>query len=217
MSSLKRPPPPVTQPPPKQRKCGVCGGFGHDRRNCRAINSATADSPIANRAVGQNVVTDVGSPPPLVLTAVQKASSVDWERVLYVVFDLETTGRSRQRDEIIELAAMVLDPNGVHIEDATFSEFVKPKAPISAFITHLTSITNDDVRQAEPFPIVGDAFIRFMQQQADDYSTSHEKIIEHVILVGHNGKVFDIPFFVQQLSVNHMSSTLFYREWAGRR
>jgi DNA polymerase III epsilon subunit-like protein len=41
-------------------------------------------------------------------------------------FDLETTGRSRQRDGIIELAAVL----GVEFEDAFFSEFVKPTKPI---------------------------------------------------------------------------------------
>jgi DNA polymerase III alpha subunit (gram-positive type) len=47
-------------------------------------------------------------------------SKLDWGSVLYVVFDLETTGRSRQRDEIIELAAVILNESGVEIEDAFF-------------------------------------------------------------------------------------------------
>jgi DNA polymerase III subunit alpha, Gram-positive type len=55
----------------------------------------------------------------------------------YVVFDLETTGRSRQKDKIIELAAVILDCLGVEIEDAFFSEFVKPTKPIPPFITEL--------------------------------------------------------------------------------
>ena len=41
-------------------------------------------------------------PPPPVLQAEDWGSIIDWGSVLYVVFDLETTGRSRQRDKIIE-------------------------------------------------------------------------------------------------------------------
>jgi DNA polymerase III alpha subunit (gram-positive type) len=41
---------------------------------------------------------------------VQDAPTIDWEKVLYVVFDLETAGHSRQRDEIIEVAGHFLDP-----------------------------------------------------------------------------------------------------------
>jgi hypothetical protein len=68
----------------------------------------------------------------------------------------------------------------------------------------LTSITSKDVSKAEPFLTVGDAFIRFMQEHADEYSTTHGKVIEHIILVGHNGQVFDILFFVYKLCVHHI-------------
>lgn len=61
----------------------------------------------------QNGVEDGPQPPPIFPTLVQNVSSVNWERVLYVVFDLETTGRCRQRDDIIELSAQVLDPSGI--------------------------------------------------------------------------------------------------------
>lgn len=160
---------------------------------------------VAGRVSGPNAVTEVPLPPPFILTTVQDTSSIDWEKVLYVVFDLETTGRSRQHDEIIELAAVVLDGSGIPIEDAEFSHFVKPKTAIPPFITELTSITNDNVANAEQFPEVADAFIRFMQQNADEYDGP----IDHVILVGHNGKVFDIPFFIQQLRCNQMVERFF--------
>jgi DNA polymerase III alpha subunit (gram-positive type) len=127
---------------------------------------------------------------------------------LYVVFDLETTGRVRQRDEIIEVGASIYDQNGMPVEDAHFSQFVKPKARIPSFITQLTTITDDDVAEAEPFPVVADAFIRFMQQHADE----NDGPISHVIMVGHNAKVFDIPFFVQKLSSNNMADCSFFQD-----
>lgn len=130
---------------------------------------------------------------------------------MYVVFDLETTGRVRQRDEIIEVAASVHDKNGIPLEDALFSQFAKPTTSIPAFITQLTNITDDDVADAEPFPAVADAFIRFMQQHAED----NDGDIDHIILVGHNAKVFDVPFFVQKLCLYDMADRFFQDERFG--
>jgi DNA polymerase III alpha subunit (gram-positive type) len=132
--------------------------------------------------------------------------SVDWEKVLYVVFDLETTGLSRKQHEIIELAAVILDHNGIQIEDASFVQLVKPTNPIPSFITTLTSITNDDVRDADNFKEVGGAFLRFMQQHADEYGGGGS--VDHILLVGHNARVFDIPFLMQQLHVHNIHETL---------
>jgi hypothetical protein len=97
-------------------------------------------------------------------------------------FDLETTGSSRQRDEIIELAAVVW--SDVEIEDAFFTQSVKPRNPIPPFITELISITNKDVSAAESFPAVGNAFIRFMQQHAEENKNSNEgSPVDNTILI----------------------------------
>ena len=100
----------------------------------------------------------------------QDVSSVNWEKVLYVVFDLETTGRSRERDEIIEVAAQVLDPSGIQLEDGLFSHLVKPTSAIPQFITELTTITNEMVSLCENFATVADAFLQIVKRQADKYS-----------------------------------------------
>jgi ATP-dependent DNA helicase DinG len=126
-----------------------------------------------------------------------------------VVFDLETTGHSRQRDEIIEVAGQFLDPIGIQLEDGVFEQLVRPNQCVSPFITQLTTITNDLVRNSERFPAVADAFIRFMQGRADEYSAEKGITIGHIILVAHNGKGFNIPFFVQQLSKHNTLNLLF--------
>jgi hypothetical protein len=102
MSSPKTPAAPINRPVAKQRKCGVCGQHGHNRRKCPAAPAATA-TPIVNGQVGDgndvNSATEDVPPPPPVLQA-DYGSNIDWGSVLYVVFDLETTERSRQRDKI---------------------------------------------------------------------------------------------------------------------
>ena len=205
MASPNQTSPHLSRPPRKKRKCGGCGQTGHDRRNCPSVPRQPRENPVSDTAPATNGVQIVPSPIPFVITTTRGVSPIDWDKVLYIVFDLETTGRSRQKDEIIEIAALVLDHFGVHIENASFSTFVKPTTNIPPYITELTSITNDDVRMAEPFPVVAQEFIRFMQQQADE----NEHDIQHVILVGHNGKAFDIPFFVQQLCIHNMADVFF--------
>jgi DNA polymerase III epsilon subunit-like protein len=86
---------------------------------------------------------------------------------------------------------------------------VRPSQCVSPFITQLTSITNDLVSNSKRFPAVADTFFRFMQGRADEYSAEKGITIGHIILVAHNGKGFDIPFFLQQLSKHNMLDFFF--------
>jgi hypothetical protein len=65
------------------------------------------------------------------------------------------------------------------------------------------------VKDAEPFRIVAESFIAFMKEQANTYSTTEGVPVEHILLVGHNSKSFDVPFFVKQLSINNMANQFF--------
>jgi DNA polymerase III epsilon subunit-like protein len=209
MPSPKQPPARKQRATPKQRKCGGCGQLGHDRRKCPVPNLPPARQRARKQVVNQDGVaggTSNATPP---TTVVQDAPTIDWDKVLYVVFDLETTGHSRHRDEIIEVAGHFLDPIGIQIEDGAFEQLVRPNQCVSPFITQLTTITNDLVSNSERFPAVADAFIRFMQGRADEYSAEKGITIGHIILVAHNGKGFDIPFFIQQLSKHNMLDLLF--------
>ena len=93
----------------------------------------------------------------------------------YVVFDIETTGFSCERDKIIEIGA-------VKVEDGKivdrFSEFVDPERPIPYRIQKLTNISDDMVRGAGTIGEVLPKFIAFS---------------EGCVMVGHNVG-FDISF-----------------------
>ena len=98
-----------------------------------------------------------------------------------VVFDLETTGLSSRRHEIIQIAAMRISDGEIQPDDSFFS-YVKPQASISRFITSYTGITNEDVKDA---PMPKDVLPDFSKYCGDS------------LLVAHNGQRFDLPFVMR--------------------
>jgi 3'-5' exoribonuclease 1 len=82
----------------------------------------------------------------------------------YVIVDLEATcwekGTSPDRQEIIEIGAVSLDSN-VGPASEEFACFVRPliRPFLSAFCVQLTGVRQEDVDQAELFPV---AFERFL-------------------------------------------------------
>ena len=96
----------------------------------------------------------------------------------YTIIDIETTGLSRYYDEIIELSALKVKDNKVV---GKFNSLVKPEYEIPEFITELTGISNEMVKDAPNIHHVLPEYIEFI---ADD------------IIVGHNVH-FDIGFINQ--------------------
>ena len=88
------------------RKCGVCHGIGHDRRNCPSLLTTVVRAPSVTDT-SHTTGVEIPPVPPLVnLQQLGNPIEIDMERVLYFVFDLETTGFVNKRDEIIEIAGL---------------------------------------------------------------------------------------------------------------
>ena len=91
----------------------------------------------------------------------------------YVVFDLETTGVSQERDDIIEVSAVRVC---AHKVVDSYSTLVNPHGPIPPDATQVNGITDDMVKDA---PDIGEAMEGFLA------------FIGASVLVGHNIHTFD--------------------------
>lgn len=105
----------------------------------------------------------------------------------YTVVDIETTGLSPQKDDIIELSALKVRDNKV-VEE--FSTLLKSSKGVSSFISGLTGITNSMLNNA---PIIEDVLPEFLAFIGND------------IILGHNVN-FDMRFIKAktQLVLNKM-------------
>ena len=96
----------------------------------------------------------------------------------YIVIDLETSGLSKNSNEIIEIA-MIKIQSGQEI--GRFQSLVKPYQPISSKITSITGITNEMLEAAPHFSDVADSVVSFIGDN---------------VLIAHNS-TFDMGFFVR--------------------
>ena len=85
--------------------------------------------------------------------------------VPFVVFDIETTGFNKEKDRIIEIGAVKVQ-NGETVD--TFSTFINPEIPIPEKITELTSITDDQVKDAQTIREVLPQFMKFWSRTMPD-------------------------------------------------
>ena len=98
----------------------------------------------------------------------------------YTVVDIETTGFTSDKSEILEISAIRVRNN---LPVATFSSLVKPQKYIPYAITRLTGITNDAVRYAPPIDDVLHGFATFLGND---------------VIVGYNVN-FDVNFLYDNL------------------
>ena len=111
-----------------------------------------------------------------------------------IVLDIETTGLWIEKDKIIEIALIKCNPN--ETQDIYESK-VNPGIPVPAFITELTGISNDDLKNAPYFRNIAEELLNFIGD-AD--------------LAGFNIEKFDLP--VLEREMNEAGYTF---DWRNRR
>lgn len=111
---------------------------------------------------------------------------------MYAIIDIETTGGQPSQDRITEIAIFIHD--GHQIVDK-YNTLINPERPIPFFITQLTGITDDMVREAPKFHEVAKDIVKFTEGK---------------IFVAHNVR-FDYSFIKKEfadLGYNYQRKTL---------
>jgi DNA polymerase III epsilon subunit-like protein/Rad3-related DNA helicase len=102
---------------------------------------------------------------------------------MFICLDLETTGLNAKKDEIIEVAIIKFDHDGIHEE---WSELVNPGIPIPEFTQRLTGITNEMVKNARGI----DALRETILKKVGDLPIMGHFIFFDINFLNHNG--FDL-------------------------
>lgn len=111
--------------------------------------------------------------------------------MIFVIFDIETTGLSPTRDNIIQIAALKLNV-GTWEQSELFSTLVRSDSGVPSYITRLTNITDAQVKAAPPPEEALVSFSRF--------------IGEDTTLIAHYGPRFDMRF-IRESCIKHRIET----------
>lgn len=109
---------------------------------------------------------------------------------MFISLDIETTGLSKERDEIIEIGAARYDNNGNQID--TYKTFVKPISSVPEIVTHITNITDEDLKDAPSIDAIADEFFEYMGNDpivGHNISFDTEFLSEKGIML--TGKLYD--------------------------
>ena len=102
-----------------------------------------------------------------------------------IYYDTETTGVKSATDKIIEIAGY--NP----ITKKSFCEFVNPGISIPQVVTDITNITDDMVKDAQGFDVVGQKFFDFCTPNA--------------MLIAHNNDGFDKHFLLHEAKRHNLT------------
>lgn len=127
-----------------------------------------------------NLFSDTNDTPEILKQKHTKPNSLDNIPENCVIVDIETTGFSVLNDSIIEICALKIKNNKIEDE---FSSLVRPNKPVPSFISNLTGITNEMLKDAIECRSALKNFCNFIQTNP---------------IVGHNIR-FDLSFINKNL------------------
>ncbi len=105
----------------------------------------------------------------------------------FCVTDIETTGQKPEDSEIIEIASVRVE-NGQLKEE--FCSYVKPQFPVPTYITQMTGIKDEDVKDAPRVDVVLNNWLNFVNDS--DYFCAHNVMFDHEFIYK-NLKVTNLP------------------------
>ncbi len=117
----------------------------------------------------------------------------------YTIVDIETTGLSAYYHKITEIAAIKFDGNNIKDE---FSTLVNPETSIPRFITRLTGIDDDMVKDA---PTIDEAILDFYSFLGNSTFVAHNatfdyKFLDHALKKSHDKNMQNISICTCKLA-----------------
>ena len=111
-------------------------------------------------------------------------------KVVYYVFDIETTGMSKTVDRIIELTAIAVNARG-DVYGKEFSKRIGTTVPINPRAQAVHGISAEDLETEMDFSVVGVEFVTWMESFLGDGDVG--------VLVAHNGDSCDFQFLCAEM------------------
>ncbi len=120
----------------------------------------------------------------------------------YIVLDIESTGLSRDKHKITELAAVKVKDGEIVDE---FQTLVNPEQHIPSFITSLTGISNEMVKDA---PKINEALPKFLDFLGDNVIIGHNVTFDYKF-IEHNAQLLDLPFKNPKLCTRKLANRIY--------
>lgn len=117
---------------------------------------------------------------------------------MYVVFDLETTGFSKEIDQIVEIAAQILTPLG-DAYGGSFSSLINPLKKLSYYSKQVTGLTDEELSTQPLFHEVATDFFKYITSTIKQYEQDNTVEMKRIVFVAHNGITFDFPFLFKKI------------------
>lgn len=119
----------------------------------------------------------------------------------YVVLDIETTGLSSSYHKITEIAAVKVNDGKIK---ERYEQLVHPAVKIPSFITRLTGIDDEMVKDAPP---IEEALPQFLKFTGRNVIVAHNATFDHGF-ISKNAAKLDLPFVNRPLCTRKLSTRL---------
>ena len=120
----------------------------------------------------------------------------------FIVLDIETTGLSPYMHKITEIAAIKIQ-NGQVLD--SFQTLINPQTPIPGFITRLTGITNDMVKDA---PLIKDVLVELKHFIQDNHIVAHNATFDFNFLTHNFSKYLGEPLVNKTICTRKLASRI---------
>ena len=168
----------------------------------------SSSTPSTKQAMSDEKLFDIFKPPNKKRRL--ELSNTSDRKILYVSFDLETTGLCKRWSNIIQIGCcgLLWHAEGDRIEipaPMKFESYISSVKKVSPRITRITGITSSDIQNAPDFYNTMESWAKHIKQWRELCG------VDSVVLIGHNILKYDLPLLINNLIRHQMNVEYFFR------